>query len=412
MSELKIVKYTDKKNCGLSKQKSISKNDTKFELNKNNKTISIVSVWPLTKASFGGTEKFVTKLAESLDQEKNKVECLSPSKNNYYCGFVNYQIQNPKLKRINEFVIRKLMDEEGVEKTIKLFSDSLMSLIRKKNKRNNLFVINSPFFCLIDKKISSVFVLHDNPNELINYFGEKNAEEILDVFKKNISFPIVTPSEHYQKIYSQKLGIKVKDIPHCIDSKTMEKINMFLKINKTSEKKQKIITIIIPSRLEPNQKGQDVAIKAMSSVIKQTKKNIVLKMSGLDPAYKQQATFLKKMASDLGVKIKINKYGDIIKEIARADIVLVPSRYESFGYAALESLALGKQVILSDIPTYQQISKDAPNANLFKSESVVDLTKIILKTLRTKNDNKSPSLEWYRKYSPNLWVKKYLDLFE
>ena len=333
------------------------------------------------------------------------VECSSPADEVNYHGVPHKKLKGISLP-IDEVYIRKMMDTKGVIETVKFFSDSLSSYA--KNNPKDLYIINSPLFCLCSKDLHAILVLHDNPNELINYFGQKNADEFMGIIKNNVKCPIITPSSYYQEIFGNELGLKITTIPHSLDPKVLEmidKIKMGLtKFTSTLEK-----VILVPSRLEPRQKGQDLVIQAVSKVLERgSDRKVTIKLSGLDETYKENAISLRELSERLRVNVEIGNYGNILEEIAKADLVCLPSRYESFGYAAQESIALGKITILSDIPTYIEISLDAPNAHLFESESVDGLASKIFNYLKDDNVNFYPPSKWYYRYDPDEWVAKYI----
>lgn len=369
-------------------------------------SVSIVSVWPLSKTSFAGTEKFVWKLALLMKDRGIDVECLSPTDENSYHGIPHKKLEGISLP-IDEVLIKKMMDTEGVAGIVKYFSDSL-SLYAKNNPKD-LYIINSPLFCRCTKNLHAILVLHDNPNELINYFGQKNADEFVDIIKNNANCPIITPSSYYQEIFGNELELRITTIPHSLDPKVLEMLDK-IKMESTKPVSISEKVILVPSRLEPKQKGQDLIIKAVSKVLKKgANQKVTIKLSGLDETYKENAVSLRELSEKLGINIEIGNYVNILEEIAKADIICLPSRYESFGYAAQESIALGKITILSDIPTYKEISLGAPNAHIFKSESIDDLASKISDYLNEDKVSTYPPNEWYRRYDPDAWVEKYMN---
>lgn len=74
------------------------------------------------------------------------------------------------------------------------------------------------------------------------------------------------------------------------------------------------------------------------------------------------------------------------KMVAEAKALIQPSLYEGFGIPPLEALALGTDVILSDIEVFKEIYSDLP-VRFFKVNNVKELKKIILeKKIKNKND--------------------------
>ena len=368
------------------------------------KKIGIASIWPLDETSFAGTEIFVYRLGKSLIEAGYSVECISPATTNNYKGISHIPL-TISISNVNEKSIKKQFTKEGVAGTIQLFSDSLTESIRRAGNYD-FIILNSPLFSRYKGLPPCMMILHDNPNELINYFGNKNSELVLDILKEAIDYPVVTPSNHYKEYYSNILNVKVDHIPHALEP-TFISGDIVERVNKYKCNNQEI-SILIPSRLEPNQKGQDMAISAISKLSESTKSTIHLKLSGLDPIYNDNRDRLIEEAVKTGISIEVCKYLNIINEMIIADIILLPSRYESFGYAAQEGISLGKQVVLSNIPTYIEIAEDAPNAHLFESNSVSSLTNILSQVLESKPTLVYPPSNWYDRYSVENWLAKYI----
>ncbi len=62
---------------------------------------------------------------------------------------------------------------------------------------------------------------------------------------------------------------------------------------------------------------------------------------------------------------------------AGSDVVVMPSKYESFGLVVLEAMASGAAVVASEVGGLSSLLKDKVNGRLFKSGDVVNLSKII-----------------------------------
>lgn len=371
------------------------------------KKILIASIWPLNKSSFAGTEKYTWKLAVALKENGYQVECVSPAKETIYCNIPHKQLILSAL-HIDETVIKEEMIKRGVKETIKLFSNSLSNFVNQQHHIDFL-ILNSPLFCLYSGKSASLLVLHDNPNELDNYFGKSNSAKLLGILAQQRFSSIIVPSKYYQSVFNKKLKISTECIPHSLDISILKKAHSLKKKNNLKLNNHEI-TILIPARLEPNQKGQDIAINAISKLNINLKSRILLKLSGLGSTYSKNKRILQTLAKNKGIKVEIENYPNIISEICSSGIIVLPSRFESFGYAAQESIALGKPVILSDIPTHQEIAKDTPNSYFFKSRSTSHLKRTLDKLLNYETFGAFPSENWYRRYEPKRWAMRYIKL--
>ena len=93
-----------------------------------------------------------------------------------------------------------------------------------------------------------------------------------------------------------------------------------------------------------------------------------------------------------------------------ADIVVLPSQSESFGYAALESLSLGIMTILNNIPTFKEIAEGSKN-NYFFENSVNSLYELLRKKINESLERTNQSKEWFDRYSIIKFGERYLNLY-
>ena len=105
--------------------------------------------------------------------------------------------------------------------------------------------------------------------------------------------------------------------------------------------------IVCVGRLS-EQKGQDVAIRALALLSDQTSK---LRLVGGEstPGHRRQ---LEELATSLGVADRIEWRGpvdDTAPEYRAADVVIAPSRWEGMSLASLEALSCGSAMVATDV---------------------------------------------------------------
>jgi len=107
--------------------------------------------------------------------------------------------------------------------------------------------------------------------------------------------------------------------------------------------------IVYMGRLEIAQKGLDMLLGAWASVAAQVGEDLYLAGDGPD------MEALRSMASELGVADRVHflgriAYRDRMDLLARSSLVVMPSRYETFGMVAAEAMAQETPVLAFDIP--------------------------------------------------------------
>ncbi|MBI4050173.1 MAG: glycosyltransferase [Candidatus Doudnabacteria bacterium] len=107
--------------------------------------------------------------------------------------------------------------------------------------------------------------------------------------------------------------------------------------------------ILFLGRISPG-KGLEVLVEAFSAIVKQIPEAVLLIAGPDHKHYKQNIQFL---ISNFHLEDKILFTGmlsgqDKLAALERADVLVLPSDSESFGMAALEAMAVGVPVILTD----------------------------------------------------------------
>jgi glycosyltransferase involved in cell wall biosynthesis len=107
--------------------------------------------------------------------------------------------------------------------------------------------------------------------------------------------------------------------------------------------------ILYLGRLEMSQKGIDLLVRAYAEIAPSTRQALVIAGSGPDEGR------IRELVDDLGLEDRVLFPGAVpaaarFDLLASAEVVAMPSRYESFGMVAAEALAVGTPVVAFDIP--------------------------------------------------------------
>ena len=320
--------------------------------------IAIVNTWAISKKAVGGTERFVMDLAKSFADDGNEVDVYMFSGSTHKEDGVNYVNINlfNMIGEADEYIVQEFF---GNFETDKSYSSLAEKLERKIDMKKYDFIqLNSLLFLEAWKDKKRIFTIHTNPFEYILAWGEKSFKKVIDMMKKykndgNTKF--VAPSKFYANEYKELTGCEISFIPHAIDKSRLNTDKLAEKICKQYDIDENKIKIIVPQRLEPNQKQPQLLLDACCLMNDEEKAKIEIIYTGLDKQYERFVDSLKKQANENNISIKIIRF-DCMSEVYKiADICVLPSKSESFGYSALESLSLGVYTILNDIPTFNEL---------------------------------------------------------
>jgi L-malate glycosyltransferase len=133
--------------------------------------------------------------------------------------------------------------------------------------------------------------------------------------------------------------------------------------------------------------GLDLLIKAVSAIQKED--NILLEC--LIYGEGEARGELERLVIDLALSNTVTFMGranhdEIPRILADADLAVYPSRSESFGVSALEAMACGCPVIMSDASGHVEISEGLPSAKLFQRESLSSLVAEMRKVMANADE--------------------------
>jgi glycogen(starch) synthase len=135
--------------------------------------------------------------------------------------------------------------------------------------------------------------------------------------------------------------------------------------------------VLFAGRLEPR-KGPDTLIKAASRILAHRPETrfLFLGAEADGPDGRPYGSHLMALARSLGVAEAIEMPGRrggpeaVARELARAAICAVPSRWESMGYVAAEACAVGRPVVASRIPALEEIVEEGVTGRLVPVDDV------------------------------------------
>lgn len=157
---------------------------------------------------------------------------------------------------------------------------------------------------------------------------------------------IVTTKETKEKILSQNKNCNITIIPNGIDIPT-------------SYKKKKPKHILFIGRIEINQKGLDLLVKAYKKVENNISYPLIIAGSG----EKKQVTDLSHMIRKLDLSEKVKLVGYVKNEkkknlLEEAAFVVIPSRFETFCMVVLDAFLYGLPVLSYNIDGLTWVPKN------------------------------------------------------
>lgn len=374
--------------------------------------IAILSPWTVKPTSIGGTERFVIDLAESFINANYEVDVYMLSGDSYIKNKVNYISMN-LFKDINE------VDEYFLKSQFNQFNDEqcFENLAKKiENKisfdKYDLIQLNSQLFLKVAEEKTRIFTIHTNPFEYKLDWGEISFEIMLKLMYKESMMEktyFVTPSKYYANLYKDLSNTNIYFIPHAIDVSRITSDNDRNQILDKMNIEQNKKIILLPSRLEPIQKQPMLFMKAFALLDDNIKSNYKVICTGKDKQYEQFMDDILNFCQKNNIDILIDRFDKMSDGYKVADIVMLPSKSESFGYSALEALSLGIVTILNNIPTYKEIVDGAKNYYLFDN-SVESLNEVLKEVLINKIDRVNQTADWKNRYSTKLFCTRYSNL--
>lgn len=373
--------------------------------------IAILSPWAVSSTAVGGTERFVLDLAQAFKNLNNEVDVYMLSGENHITNGINFI--NLKIAEtddyIDEYTLAKLFGDFSDASTYEKIGDMLEKLIDV--GKYDVIQLNSQLFLRAWKNKKRIFTIHTNPFEYELSFGKGSFDTMLKIMKEEANFntTFVAPSSHYTKIYEDLTSLTIHTIPHAIDVRRLISNKDKIAILNDMNLSDNLINILLPSRLEPIQKQPMLFMKAFSKVDKEIINKYQVICTGLDKQYEQYAKDIEDFCYENNINLRITRFDSMADAYEIADLIVLPSQSESFGYSALEALSLGIPTILNSIPTYLEIAYRSKNSFTFNNDEKT-LKSIIEKVFQTKLERIEQNEEWQRQYDLKLFGERYLNL--
>ena len=174
---------------------------------------------------------------------------------------------------------------------------------------------------------------------------------------------VIAVSEH-EAASLINLGVprdRIRVIPNGVD------LGEFAEVG-TRKDRDGLVGLFV-GRLDPDQKGLDVLVRAMSKLPQNYP--LRLRLVGEDWG---GAELLRHLAQRLGVADRVTMVGkvprpEVVREFAEADFLVLPSRFEPFGIVLLEAMAAGLPVVASRVGGIPEIVSEGETGLLVEPDN-------------------------------------------
>lgn len=367
--------------------------------------IAIVTPWEVSPVAVGGTERYTVDLAEGLSNLGHQVGVFALSGSEVEMNGVTYRSlgildnSNP----YSEYDLRAY----GAGAEDPAFYDNWAEVLENSLDVSNYDIvqINSFLFLKAWRNSPRLLTIHTNPYEYSLDWGKKSVKILCEVVRnmKEGRPLMLAPSAYYAREFSELFEADIKSIPHAIDPSRL--LTKSPRDEPGDERACPKTTLLLPSRLELEQKQPNIVFDGIAKLPRRARQNLRLVATGIDRQYEHNITGLDAIAKLAGFTAIFKKYPTMAEAYREANIVALPSRSESFGYAALESLALGIPTILNTIPTFQEIAEGNPNAHFF--DGTAQGFARTASNLLHKNSQQPVPDSWKRRYAIEQWAQLY-----
>ncbi len=351
----------------------------------------------ISSLQMGGTEKL---LIETLKQAKKSSESM----------FITVVINNcydEKLKKeliqigYPVYFFNKKIGQKTfgvVQNLIKIINKYNVDIIHSHNTGSKLWAI---LVKMIMPRVRHVYTLHttnmlENSNRIFNLLHKKFIDANIAISKV---------------ILDETLEYGVENVVHIYNGIDLSKFS-FDPLQQPNNQ----LNILNVSRLTAV-KGQDILIRALN-LCKQRGINFSCTFVGGKCDYdKENYDNIISLADKLYLSDNVHFAGqkcDIVPYLNKADLFVLPSRYEGLGIAALEAMAAGVPVIASNIGGPREIIFDDFNGFLFERENheeLADKIEYFYKNNDRQARMKQSAYDYVRDFDISIMCDKYLELY-
>ena len=305
----------------------------------------------ITKANFGGAQRYVFDLSHELSKQGHQVSVM--------CGVGNSLVAKLKAEKIPFFEIESLARDISIVDDIKSFL-AIYKVLRK--ERPDVFHINSSKMgglgALAGRLAGTRSVIFTSHGWAFNESRPLWQKVIIKFFVW-----ITILLSHQTICVSRETKRQVSRLPF-VQSKLVVIHNGVGEFTLLPSEPRKIFVVGALGELH-HIKGYDILLKAWSKFVKKHGAKLVICGEG------EERGSLVKLADELGISKLVEFRGYVPNarsELLNFDIFVMPSRSENLPYSILEAGFAGLPVIASRVGGIPEIIESSVNGDLIPAE--------------------------------------------
>jgi len=384
--------------------------------------VCLHTFWDISQNFIGGTERFLIELCKELqllgvnafivctgDNVKRCIQGVDVHAvipHNYKESL--YQFGEAKASLLRHLFVEGKSAEQGLTRLARYVEQQV-------NKFDvDIIHLNSfPSSIFFESNTPIIVTNHENEQETDNIWGKDFFKNLPDIASSagssffSHAYRLV-PSYYYAERYKNHFNV---DIQAANQGVSLSSFKIERSTNRHGNGSR--VKILLPSRLEPEQKGHDLALEACKTLLEDGL-DPTLTFTGLRQDNEKAVGKLRAHAIHLGIneRLTFRNYSDMADAYMNADVVISPERYCSYGLSISESLAMGRPTVLSDIPTYLEIGTGYRHAYFFASGNSGDLAARIREACECNADDMSiDTVQFRSRFDFRQCARQYVDLY-
>lgn len=321
----------------------------------------------ILSAAEGGIRKHVFDLlAESSFIKENCKLVIFPA--NQTDGIFDADIRNSTWSGIQ--IEKKLgfRDLYAVFSIIKLLRRNSITLVHAHGAKAGLYARFAKIFLW---QLKIIYSPHGGSFHAANQGSMKYLILVLERFLSRMTAAFVFESKYANSLFSNVIATDIKKInviENCVaqhEFPVSEKLRD--EFQRHRENGMRIITIVGRVRAI---KGHDIVARALQHGGENW---MIYFVGNTDQDFIEE----NKELFDHSSIVMWGDETDVGSFYRLSDVIVCPSRAESFGYVPLEAYLCNAKIVASDIPAYRENLEDAPGVFFFESENYIDLAEKI-----------------------------------